>query len=181
MKILQLDVDSIEYEPVEPEIKVHDKAERKSTVVRGALALFVSVERGDSEAYASKAVRDAVGFAEKQKIGNIVLYPFAHISDNLEEPQRAMNLLDYMAKEAEKSNMKVHKAPFGWNKRLSFSTKGHPLAETLKSYGAGEKAAAAPKQRKYDVCSWTVGRARLRGRAGAGWRDSLRGQRGALH
>ncbi len=151
MKILQLDVESIEYEPVEPEIKVHDKAERKSTRISGALALFVSVERGDTDAYASKAVKDAVDFAKKQKIANMVIYPFAHISDDLEEPQRAMNLLDYMAKEAGKSKLQVHKAPFGWNKRLSFATRGHPLAETLKSYGAAEKSKGAPKQRKYDV------------------------------
>lgn len=151
MKILQLDVESIEYEPLEPEIKVHEKAERRSTKIDGALALFVSVERGDTEAHASKAVKDAVEFAKKQKIENIVIYPFAHISDDLEEPQRAMNLLDYMEKEAMKSKLRVHKAPFGWNKRLSLATRGHPLAETLKSYGEAKKAEGAPKQRRYDV------------------------------
>ena len=62
------------------------------------------------------------------------LYPFAHLSSDLEEPQRAINLLDYMAKEAKKSKLEIYKSPFGWNKRLAISTKGHPLAEMFRSY-----------------------------------------------
>ena len=151
MKILQLDVDRIEYEPIGPEIKVYEKADRKNVRIDNALALFISVEIGDTEAIASKAVKEAVDFAKKQKVKGIVLYPFAHLSQELEEPQRAMNLLDYMAKEAGKSKLDVHKAPFGWNKRLSFSAKGHPLAETLKSYGTVEKAPKKMKQRHYDA------------------------------
>lgn len=149
---MQLDVESIEYEPIEPEIKIHEPAYKKTTVIKDAVLLLVSVERGDTEAMASKAVKEAVDFAAKQKVGNVVFYPFAHLSSDLEEPQRAINLLDYMVKEAEKSKIKVYKSPFGWNKRLAFSTKGHPLAETFKSYGGGVKEKAGPqKKRGYDV------------------------------
>lgn len=151
MKILQLDLDMIEYEPIAPEIKICDKAEKKSTRLENALALFISIEQNDTEEVASQAVKEAVAFAKKQKVSRIVLYPFAHLSQNLEEPQRAMNLMDYMAKEAGKSNLEIHKAPFGWTKRLSFSAKGHPLAETFKSYGARKKAGEKPKQRNYDA------------------------------
>ncbi len=151
MKILQLDVDSIEYEPIEPEIKIHEPAERKTTVIVNAVLLLVSVERSDTEAMASKAVKEAVDFAAKQKVGNIVFYPFAHLSSDLEEPQRAINLLDYMVKEAEKSKIKIYKSPFGWNKRLAFSTKGHPLAEQFKSYSADAgdaKKSSIPKKKE---------------------------------
>ncbi len=152
MKAIQLDVDSIEYEPIEPEIRIHDKAEKKVTVVKDALVFLVAIESGDTEAYASKAVKELTDFATKQKIGNIVLYPFAHLSSTLEEPQRAMNLLDYMVKEAEKGKMKIYRAPFGWNKRLAFSAKGHPLAEMFKSYGEAPKSAEKrAKERKYDT------------------------------
>ncbi len=151
MKILQLDVERIEYEPVEPEIKLYEKAEKKATAINGAIVLFVSIEQGDTEAYASRAVKESVEFAAKQKVLNLVLYPFAHLSQNLEEPQRAMNLLDYMAKEAEKSGLKIYRAPFGWNKRVSYSTRGHPLAETFRSYGWEEKERKKARKRGYDV------------------------------
>lgn len=151
MKILQLDVERIEYEPVEPEIKLYEKAEKKATAINGAIVLFVSIEQGDTEAYASRAVKESVEFAAKQKVLNLVLYPFAHLSQNLEEPQRAMNLLDYMAKEAEKSGLKIYRAPFGWNKRVSYSTRGHPLAETFRSYGGEEKERKKARKRGYDV------------------------------
>ncbi len=151
MKAIQLDVSSIEYEPIEPEIGVHDNAEQKTTTIKDALVFLVALERGDTEAYASKAVKELVDFAAKQKIGNLVIYPFAHLSSNLEEPQRAMNLLDYMIKEAQKSKLKVYRAPFGWNKRLAFSAKGHPLAEMFKSYGDEKKETAKKHERKVDT------------------------------
>jgi threonyl-tRNA synthetase len=152
MKAIQLDVNSIEYEPIAPEIKIYEKTEKKTTVIKDALVLLIAIESGDTEAYASKAVKDATDFAIKQKIANIVFYPFAHLSSSLEEPQRAMNLLDYMVKEAEKSKLKVYRAPFGWNKRLAFSAKGHPLAEMFRSYGEEQKAGEKKvKKRSYDT------------------------------
>ena len=152
MKILQMDVDSIEYEPIEPESNIHESAEKKAVSVKDVLVLFTSVENGDNEAFASKAVKDAVDFAGKLKRGAVMLYPFAHLSSNLEEPQRAMNLFDYMVKEAGKSDLKVYHAPFGWNKRLAIAVKAHPLAEMSRSYGGDEKAAAKKaKKRGYDV------------------------------
>ncbi len=150
MKAIQLDVNSIEYEPIEPEIGTYDKAERKTRSIKDALVFMVSIERGDTEADASKAVKELIDFAGKQKIKNIVIYPFAHLSQSLEEPQRAMNILDYMVKEAEKSKLKVYRAPFGWNKRLAFSAKGHPLAEMFKSYGSSESAKPV-KPKKVDT------------------------------
>ena len=72
MKIVQLDVESIEYEPVETEIKIHEPAERKPVVIKDTLLLLVSIESGDTEAMASKAVKEAVDFAAKQKIGSLV-------------------------------------------------------------------------------------------------------------
>ncbi|HUC38800.1 MAG TPA: threonine--tRNA ligase [Candidatus Acidoferrum sp.] len=151
MKIIQLDVESMEYEPIEPEIQIYEKIERKAVHVKDALLLLISIEKGDTEAYASRALKEAMDFAEKQRIKSIVLYPFAHLSTNLEEPQRALNLFDYMAKEAEKGKLKVYRSPFGWNKRLSYSGKGHPLAEMFRSYGEEAKGAAKKTARKIDT------------------------------
>ncbi len=153
MKILQLDVRKIEYKPIEPELKTHESSDKKSVVLENALVLLTSIESGDTEAFASRALKDSFDFAEKNKIKTILLYPFAHLSTNLEEPQRAMNLFQYMVKEAGKSKLNVASAPFGWNKSLMIEIKGHPLAEMSRSYGKEVKEVAAAKkhERKIDT------------------------------
>ena len=151
MRIMQLDVNAIEFEPTEPEIKVHEAAEKKKVSVKNALVLFTSVEKEDTEAYASKAIKEAVDFAQKNKVGTIVLYPFAHLSSNLEEPQRSMNLFQYMVKEAQKSKLKIIAAPFGWTKSLVIDIKGHPLAELSRNYGAGKVEKVQKGARKVDT------------------------------
>ncbi|MCW6159562.1 MAG: threonine--tRNA ligase [Candidatus Micrarchaeales archaeon] len=151
MKILQLDVNKIEFELIKPELETYERDQPKKSEIDEALVLFIAVEDGDNEAFGSKAVADAIGFAGKLKRHNLVLYPFAHLSSNLEEPQRAMNLFHYMIKEAEKSKMKVFHAPFGWNKSLKVDVKGHPLAEMSRNYGAEAKEAKKVKKRAYDI------------------------------
>lgn len=151
MKILQLDVNKIEFELIKPELETYERDQLKKSEIEEALVLFIAVESGDNEAFGSKAVSDAIEFAGKLKRHNLVLYPFAHLSSNLEEPMRAMNLFHYMVKEAEKSKMKVSHAPFGWNKSLKVDVKGHPLAEMSRNYGAEAKEAKKAKKRAYDV------------------------------
>ena len=152
MRIMQLDVNSIIFEPVKPEIQVHELADKKKVSIKDALVLFISVEKEDNEALGSKAVKDAVDFAEKNKISNLVLYPWAHLSSDLEEPQRSQNLFQYMVKEAEKSKLKIIRAPFGWTKALSLDIKGHPLAELSRNYNAKGKVEKVQKgARKIDT------------------------------
>ena len=88
---------------------------------------------------ATEAIKETTGFMQKQKRKLLLIYPFAHLSRNLESPREASELLEFMRKTASES-CDVIKAPFGWNKKWSIEIKGHPLAEQLKSYvGAGEE------------------------------------------
>ena len=142
MRIMQLDVNSIEFEPIEPEIKVHESAEKKKVSVKNALVLFTSIEKGDNEALASRAVKEAMEFAAKNKINSLVVYPFAHLSSELEEPQRSMTLFHYMVKEAEKSKLKIVHAPFGWTKALTINIKGHRLSHSCRAFQIPQNAGA---------------------------------------
>ncbi|MGC9037335.1 MAG: threonine--tRNA ligase [Candidatus Micrarchaeia archaeon] len=135
MRILQLDVDKIEYALVKPESKVYEESDKKRQAVENALALFVCVEKGDTETEAKQAIDDAINFAKKQKIGRLVLYPFAHLSSDLASPEESYALFKKMRELAEGKGLEVFAAPFGWNKQLSVSIKGYPLAEQSRSYG----------------------------------------------
>ena len=88
MKILQLDVKSIDYELIAPEASEYEKSDEKSAHIDNALVLLTTIEKGDNSEVAKKAIEEALAFAKKQKLGKLVLYPFAHLGDNLEEPKR---------------------------------------------------------------------------------------------
>jgi threonyl-tRNA synthetase len=133
MKVLQLDVENMSYELIEPETNVYDESEERKFTVEDAVVMLVSVEKGDNEEIASKAIQETTGFMKKQKRKLLLIYPFAHLSRELESPREARELLEFMRKKASES-CDVIKAPFGWNKKWSIQIKGHPLAEQLKSY-----------------------------------------------
>ncbi|MEM3839326.1 MAG: threonine--tRNA ligase [Candidatus Micrarchaeaceae archaeon] len=149
MRILQLDVNEVEYELVKPEAGfwekvVYENSSKKITVAN-ALLLLVSIEKGDDKEVAAKAAADAVEFAKKQKIAAIVVYPFAHLSGNLEAPQKAFDVLQELRSAVTGKGIDIVSAPFGWNKKLKIDIKGHPLAEMSRSYNS-EK----PASRRYE-------------------------------
>ena len=138
MKVLELDVDSIAFSPVEPEAKLHDEAEKKETVARDALAVLISIEKGDDESVAGQAVEDICSTMEKLKRKKVVVYPYAHLSSELAAPKEAMALMDHIYSML-RPRYETIKAPFGWNKKLRLEIKGHPLAEQARSFSASGK------------------------------------------
>jgi threonyl-tRNA synthetase len=149
MQILQLDVDELEFELVKPELKTYEKYDEKKVTLSGALLLLTSVEKGDGKEEVEKAINDAVAFAKKQKIGVLVIYPFAHLSNNLEKPDKALQVLVDMRTAAKDKGLKVVYAPFGWNKKFKFSIKAHPLAEMSRHYGAKAEVAAPTRSEQH--------------------------------
>ncbi|MEM1676886.1 MAG: threonine--tRNA ligase [Nitrososphaerota archaeon] len=137
MKILQLHVDFIEYEPIQVESSVYEEADRKVNRIEDALLLLVCVEKEDEENIVDELVKDVAQFVDKLKVSKLVVYPYAHLSTELAPPQKALSILKKIREEFVSRNLEVYSAPFGWNKRLVVSVKGHPLAEQLRSYGAG--------------------------------------------
>ena len=146
VRILQLDVDYVEFELVEPEIDIHDEPSEKRVRVEDALLLLTSIERGDSIEVVRKAIGDVARFASQIKRRRVVIYPYAHLSSDLEEPSKAREILLSMRKEAEAAGLETYTAPFGWNKKLSVSTKAHPLAEQSRSYRSDNQVSTQPKK-----------------------------------
>ncbi len=134
MKILQLDLEAVEYESIKPESKVYESDSKKSERFRNVVMLLVSVEKGDTDDIGRRAMADAVSFAARQKSDGVLIYPFAHLSTELESPDASLQIIKSMREYD--SAIKIYSAPFGWNKRLNIEIKGHPLAEQSRSYGS---------------------------------------------
>jgi threonyl-tRNA synthetase len=93
-----------------------------------------------------KAIDDVRAFLAKQKTNRILIYPFAHLSSNLSNPGDALKVIKAMEAYAKAKGIETFRAPFGWNKQFTISIKGHPLAETARSYKAEEAAQAKPAE-----------------------------------
>ncbi|MDE1850428.1 MAG: threonine--tRNA ligase [Candidatus Micrarchaeota archaeon] len=136
MRILQQHVEFIEYEPIKKEIASAEEAEKKKVKYEDIVVLFTTVETGDDEAIAKKAIEDVAKFLKNLGKNTILIYPYAHLSSNLAKPQDAIAELKSMESNAKELGITVHTSPFGWNKQYSLKIKGHPLAEQSRNYGA---------------------------------------------
>jgi len=132
----------ITYTPVEKEIQIAEEAEKKESRIEEVVVLFTAVEEGDTNQLAIKAIDDVRAFLAKQKTNRILIYPFAHLSSSLSNPGDALKVIKAMEAYAKAKGVETFRAPFGWNKQFTISIKGHPLAETARTYKAEEAKAA---------------------------------------
>ncbi len=132
MRILQLHSNFIEYTPIEKEIAMAEKSEKKEQRLEELAVLFTCVEKGDDEAVARKAVEEVKTSLKQLKVNKILIYPYAHLSNNLAKPADALKVIKAMEKYAQEAGIETHRTPFGWCKQFSISIKGHPLAEQSK-------------------------------------------------
>ncbi len=144
MKLLLIHADYMEYE-VKKKTKVAEDFDRKGERVEEVLVVFTSIEKGDNEEIVKKAAEEIRDVAKKVGTERILLYPYAHLSSNLADPDTAVSLLKMLEKEL--SDFEVHRAPFGWYKAFKISCKGHPLSELSREIG-GEAEAEVTKALK---------------------------------
>ena len=129
MRILQLHSNFIEYKPIKKEITEAEEAEKRKRRIEEIVVLFTAVEEGDNESAARRAIDEVQAFLKKLRANRILIYPYAHLSSNLAKPVEALRIVKAMEAHAEKKGIETYRAPFGWNKQLTISIKGHPLAE----------------------------------------------------
>src|SRR5438552_6245543 len=104
-----------------------------------------SVEKSDESsldgvvAAAVANIKDVMG---QVKAPNLVLYPYAHLSNQLASPSKAQLAGEKLKKAAVEAGYATSSAPFGWYKMFNIKVKGHPLAELSRTIGADDVKAA---------------------------------------
>ena len=144
MRILQFHSDSIVFKPIEKEINTAEEASKEEVRIEEVVVLFTAIEEGDNTALVQRAIDDARAFLGKLKVNRLLIYPFAHLSSDLSQPNRAFNLIKEMETYSKQKGIETFRAPFGWNKQFTLSIKGHPLAELARSYTAASTPAETP-------------------------------------
>jgi len=132
LRILQLHSNFIEYDVVEKEIALAEEPEKRKDRLEELAVLFTAVEEGDTTDVAKKAMENTKASLDKLKVNRILIYPYAHLSNNLAKPADALKIIKEMEQIAKELGFETYRTPFGWCKKFSISIKGHPLAEHLR-------------------------------------------------
>src|SRR3989344_873829 len=142
MKILSLHCDYIKFQAKKKAIKDAEEASDKEHEIKECLVILTAVEKGDeknTEEISKKLVEQIKDIANQVKTSNIVLYPYAHLSSNLSNPQKALGVLK-KAENLLSNEFKVTRAPFGYYKSFEIKVKGHPLSELSREFTAETEA-----------------------------------------
>lgn len=134
MKTLNLHVDYIKFKPLKKALKSIgelSEKDKKEKEVKEALVVFIAVEKCDSDipSVVKALVENVKDIASQVKAKNIVLYPYAHLSSELGNPEIAQEILEKSEIALNKEGFKVTRAPFGYYKEFELKVKGHPLSE----------------------------------------------------
>lgn len=106
--------------------------EKRASGVDNALVAFIAVEEADEEnpeLIIKKAVKEILSVQNRVNADNIVVYPYAHLSSSLSNPNVAQQILKGIEAELTDNNEAVLRVPFGWYKSFELACKGHPLSE----------------------------------------------------
>ncbi len=145
-----LHCDTFEFTPVEKEIDEAEPTEKgKRNRFEDVLVLFVSVEKDDSQEIFDRVVEEVVNVLSQVRAGSLLLYPYAHLSNQLAPPSIAKELFKGLAERFSEVGVRVFKAPFGWTKSFSLKLKGHALAEQFKVFEKGKKKAPPTPKEKF--------------------------------
>lgn len=150
MKILLIHSDFIEYEVKEKAIEQAEKLEKKSDKIEECLVVFVSVEKYDEknvEQVVEILFDEIDKIASQLAVNRIVLYPYAHLSNELASSEIAIEILK-KAEEKIRKKYEVFRAPFGWYKSFQIRCKGHPLSELSREIKVEEISEALRKEEK---------------------------------
>ncbi|MFH1780121.1 MAG: threonine--tRNA ligase [Candidatus Micrarchaeota archaeon] len=148
MRILQLHCDYVSFKPKQKALKNApelSEEEKKGAKLENVVVVFSSFEVGDNEAVLLQAVKDVQKNFQEVKAENLLLYPYAHLSNNLAPPGDAIQLLNRFLELSKIIAKNAKKSPFGYYKEFELKCKGHPLAELSKSIQTGALEEKASK------------------------------------
>jgi len=111
--------------------KLAETPEAEKARVENCVVAMICVEKGDSLEKVPAAAKEIASIADSVASKNIVIFPFAHLSNDLAEPAAAKCILKGVY-DALPQYSRVW-VPFGWFKIWRLESMGHSLASNFRS------------------------------------------------
>ncbi|MDD2444941.1 MAG: threonine--tRNA ligase, partial [Candidatus Nanoarchaeia archaeon] len=142
MKTLNLHCDYIKFKALKKALKQIEEISPNQELVgesKECLVVLTAIEKNDNTKESIELlIKDIENILSQLQTKNIVLYPYAHLSKNLGNPQIAIEILD-KTYSILKEKYNVIKAPFGYYKQFELKVKGHPLSELSREININEE------------------------------------------
>jgi hypothetical protein len=93
--------------------------------------LFCCTEKIDEDNphnIVGNATLEVIKRLEMIKAKKVLIYPYAHFTNDLSSPKTAIDILTGLESSLKEQDLEVKRAPFGWYKELEMKSKGHPLS-----------------------------------------------------
>jgi threonyl-tRNA synthetase len=137
MRMLFIHCDYFSYLTTQP-TNIAERITRgcKCCAFKDALVIFLTVEKcdeADPNKVVEKGVQEITSISKRVGAKDIVLFPFAHLSEQVGNSKIALQILTNLEKNLKLLKYSVDRAPFGWEKVFSLTSKGHPLAESSRT------------------------------------------------
>jgi len=162
MRLLFIHSDHLEFEARET-AGPDGLAETEGVPMEGRMeecvTVFASVE-SDDEADTGGVVENALAelrdVTDQLNTRKVVLYPYAHLSEDLAGPDAAKQVMRDLERELESDGYEVLRAPFGWYKSFEVSCKGHPLSELSRHVAAHREEKEGGDEPDREPSEWLV-------------------------
>lgn len=150
MKILSLHCDYIKFKPLKKALRNPEELSEKrkgEIIVKEPLVVMIAVEKKDEKnlKLLESLTKEIKDLAKNVNAKNLVIYPYAHLSSSLSNPDFALKTLEQAEKILKKDFDIIERAPFGYYKEFELKVKGHPLSELSREIDISEEI----NKRKY--------------------------------
>lgn len=122
--------------PVRIPIRDELTDENREGNVNNSLIAFICIEKldeSDMENKCMKAVDEIIEVSSRINVKNIVIYPYAHLSNQLGSLENTVKALRLIVQGLMEMGYQVKQSPFGYYKEFMIHCKGHPLSESLRT------------------------------------------------
>ncbi len=152
MKILSLHCDYIKFKPLKKALKNPEELSEKrkgEIIVKEPLVVMIAVEKKDEKnsKLLESLTKEIKDLAKNVNAKHLVIYPYAHLSSSLSNPDFALKTLEQAEKILKKEFDIIERAPFGYYKEFELKVKGHPLSELSREIDFSE---SKEKTENYD-------------------------------
>ncbi len=111
--------------------KLAEEVEEESASVSNCMVALICVEKEDGNEKIERAANEISSLAEKVSSKEIVIFPFAHLSNELAPPEDAKRIARGIYDQLEGYSRTW--VPFGWFKIWKLESMGHSLASNFRS------------------------------------------------
>ena len=134
MKLLQWHCEYFRYKVTKPAMKtILENRDEEEKEFKNVLVVLTCAEKNDVAETARNAIIAAEKHLNEVSADSILIYPYAHLSNNLASPSIGITLLKEMESFAKQRGLEIFRAPFGYYKEFETKMKGHPLSELSKT------------------------------------------------